>query len=444
MNSSTSKSVLWAVAPSPPDEGERIDEIIRLGLSEQDSNSTERFGDFAALARGLTGYNIALMSIVTEDKQCFHAVAGPFDALETPREVSFCQFSILGQDVFEVPDTAEDPRFMKNPLVTGEPFIRAYAGAPLITSRGFALGSLCVLHDEPKALTSGQREGLMRLAGLLVREIEARGTALNERELRVELGQTKEALQRSFDSEREALLDRLEESNRYSQLGQSVVDVAHDMRDPLTTIHAGADVMKMQFIELNAMGVEIPDEIAERFTAWLDVTESIHSAAERLKGLSDVLLRSGREAERVEKVAVRSLFSQIQSSHRAKLEGVNVVSQVSDIVWFGQAEPVLRVLSNLVSNACDATDDQTDRTVVFRANFEGEHLRLQVGDSGHGLDPSISEAVFRKGFSTKSMRRGSGLGLSICKELVERLGGKIAASQDEEFGGANFSIWLPR
>ena len=75
-------------------------------------------------------------------------------------------------------------------------------------------------------------------------------------------------------------------------------------------IHAGADVMKMQFIELNAMGVEIPDEIAQRFTAWLDVTESIHSAAERLKGLSDVLLRSGRERQSaLREVAVRSLQS---------------------------------------------------------------------------------------------------------------------------------------
>ena len=444
MTSPKSKSVLWAVAPTPSDENERVDEIVRLSLSEQNLNSNDRFGDFAALARELTGYNIALMSIVTEEKQCFHAISGPFDTLETPKEVSFCQFTILGQDVFEVPNTADDPRFMKNPLVTGEPYIRSYAGAPLITSRGFALGSLCVLHDEPRELSRGQREGLMRLAGLLVREIEARGTALNERQLRLELGQTKEALQRSFDSEREALLDRLDESNRYSQLGQSVVEVAHDRRDPLTTIHAGADVMKMQFVELNAMGVDIPDEIAERFTAWLDVTESIHSAAERLKGLSEVLMRSGREAERVEKVSVRSLYNQIESSHRAKLEGVKIINQVADIVWFGQAEPVLRVLSNLVSNACDATEDQSERSIVFRANFEGENLRLQVGDSGHGLDPSIAEAVFRKGFSTKSMRRGSGLGLSICKELVERLGGRIAAAQDEELGGANFSLWLPR
>ena len=104
----------------------------------------------------------------------------------------------------------------------------------------------------------------------------------------------------------------------------------------------------------------------------------------------------------------------------------------------------MRVLSNLVSNACDATEEQVERTIAFRASFEGECLRLQVGDSGHGLDPSIAEAVFRKGFSTKSVRRGSGLGLSICKELVERMGGRIAASQDDELGGANFSIWLPR
>ena len=442
MVANKNESILWAVAPKPHDEEERVDEIIRLGL--QDIDVENRFGDFPDIARSITGFNIALVSIVTEEKQCFHAVSGDFSTKETPREVSFCQFSILGDTVFEVPDTRDDPRFMKNPLVTGAPFIRAYAGAPLITSRGFALGSLCVIHDKPHDLDESQRADLMRLAGLLVREIEARGTALNERRLRVELGQTKEALQRSFDTERESLVARLEESNRYSQLGQSVVEVAHDMRDPLTTIHAGADVMKMQFIEMNAMGVEIPDEIAERFTAWLDVTESIHSAAERLKGLSDVLMRSGREAERVEKVSVRSLFSQIESSHRAKLEGVKILNRVTELVWFGQAEPVLRVLSNLVSNACDATEEQVERTIAFRASFEGECLRLQVGDSGHGLDPSIAEAVFRKGFSTKSVRRGSGLGLSICKELVERMGGRIAASQDDELGGANFSIWLPR
>ena len=441
MTSPTTKTTLWAVAPTPSDEAGRIDEVVRLGLSE---NTQERFADFARLAQLLTGYEIALVSIVTEDKQCFHAIEGSLDTRDTPREVSFCQFTILGDDVFEVPNTLDDPRFMKNPLVTGEPHIRAYAGAPLTTSRGFALGSLCVIDSTSRELSADQRSSLMTLAGLLVREIEARGSALNERQLRVELGQTKEALQRSFDTERESLLDRLDESNRYSQLGQSVVEVAHDMRDPLTTIHAGADVMKMQFIELNAMGIQIPDEIAERFTAWLDVTESIHSAAERLKGLSDVLMRSGREAERVEKVPVRSLFSQIESSHRVKLEGVKIIHQVADIVWFGQAEAVLRVLSNLVSNACDATEDQDERTIVFRANFEGDALRLQVGDSGHGLDPSIAEAVFRKGFSTKSLRRGSGLGLSICKELVERLGGRIGASQDEDLGGANFSIWLPR
>ncbi len=436
------KPLMWAVAPPADNEDERLDEIVRLGLA--DPVLSDGLGDFPELARAVTGYNIALVSIVTDEKQCFHAVSGEFESTSTPREISFCQFSILGDSVFEVPDTLVDPRFKKNPLVTGEPNIRSYAGAPLITSRGFALGSLCVIDDSPKTLSADQRDQLMRLAGLLVREIESRGRANGERILRLELGRTKEALQRSFDTEREALLDRLEESNRYSQLGQSVVEVAHDMRDPLTTIHAGADVMKLQFIEMNALGIAIPDEVAERFVAWLDVTESIHSAAERLKGLSEALMRSGREAERVEKVSVRSLFTQIESSHRAKLDGVEIVHQVSDIVWFGQAEPVLRVLSNLVSNACDATEEQEERKIAFRATFEGEWLKLAVADSGMGLDPSIAEAVFRKGFSTKSVLRGSGLGLSICKELVERLGGRIAAGPDEDLGGANFSIWLPR
>ena len=119
MVANKNESILWAVAPKPHDEDERVDEIIRLGLQEIDAES--RFGDFPELARSLTGFNIALVSIVTEEKQCAHAVSGDFSTKENPREVSFCQFSILGDTVFEVPDTRDDPRFMKNPLVTGAP-----------------------------------------------------------------------------------------------------------------------------------------------------------------------------------------------------------------------------------------------------------------------------------------------------------------------------------
>ena len=94
MVANKNESILWAVAPKPHDEDERVDEIIRLGLQEIDAES--RFGDFPELARSITGFNIALVSIVTEEKQCFHAVSGDFSTKETPREVSFVSSASSG------------------------------------------------------------------------------------------------------------------------------------------------------------------------------------------------------------------------------------------------------------------------------------------------------------------------------------------------------------
>lgn len=133
--------------------------------------------DLVRFASQLCEAPVALVSVVEERFQRFLARLGT-DLSETPRSQSFCAYAMHGQHVMEVPDAALDPRFATNPLVTGAPFVRFYAGAPLVTADGVPLGALCVIDDKPRAaLSAFQREGMAILASTALARLEKRRTA---------------------------------------------------------------------------------------------------------------------------------------------------------------------------------------------------------------------------------------------------------------------------
>ncbi|MBT9568993.1 MAG: PAS domain S-box protein [Thiobacillus sp.] len=135
-----------------------------------DTPSEERFDRLTRLAQHLLGTPIALVSLVDADRQWFKSRQG-LDATETGRDISFCGHAILGGDIFEVTDASRDPRFADNPLVTGPPNIRFYAGAPLSTPEGYRIGTLCVIADAPRQLTAKERQGLLDIAACVEEEI---------------------------------------------------------------------------------------------------------------------------------------------------------------------------------------------------------------------------------------------------------------------------------
>jgi GAF domain-containing protein len=158
-------------APAPANELQRLTALLRLKLLDSTPDAA-----FDALTRCLvraTGVPIALISLVGADRQWFMCRIG-LEATETPREVSFCGHVICGTAPLVIANALDDPRFADNPLVLGPSHIRAYLGVPLITSEGFALGTLCAIDTAPRAWSAHDIAQAKDLAQVVMALIEAR------------------------------------------------------------------------------------------------------------------------------------------------------------------------------------------------------------------------------------------------------------------------------
>lgn len=156
----------------PPNEADRLAALVNYGIL--DTGFEESYDRITRLAAHIFGVPMALVSLVDGARQWFKSTHG-LDLRETPREVAFCSYAILGHEVLMVPDATVDPRFAANPLVVDSPRIRFYAGAPLVTPDGHALGTVCVLDRvSRKPLTESQQQTLTDLAGIVMDLMEAR------------------------------------------------------------------------------------------------------------------------------------------------------------------------------------------------------------------------------------------------------------------------------
>jgi hypothetical protein len=169
-------------APEIPTESLRLAALRRLNVL--DTSHEAEFDDIAKLASFILDAPIAVVSLVDADRQWFKACVG-LTVDQTPRDISFCGHTIAQEDlsqVFVIPDATLDPRFADNPLVTGPPHIRLYAGAPLVTSDGQPLGSLCVIDTRPRQPTAKQLDALRVLARSVTAHLELRRSADDLRE----------------------------------------------------------------------------------------------------------------------------------------------------------------------------------------------------------------------------------------------------------------------
>ena len=176
-------------APRPHDESERLQELYSFGVL--DSASDDDFDSVLDLALTLTGAERGTISFVDSDRQWFKSRRG-VEPRETSRDISFCAHGILSNELFIVSDARKDLRFADSPLVTGDPPVVFYAGAPLVTKSGHRIGMLCVHDSHPREMNETTRAALRELSRVVVRLLELSRerlrssrllAALNHREL---------------------------------------------------------------------------------------------------------------------------------------------------------------------------------------------------------------------------------------------------------------------
>jgi PAS domain S-box-containing protein len=172
------------VAPTPVNEAERLEALYRYHIL--DTAAEEAFDDFTELAAHICGVPTALISLVDTDRQWFKSRVG-MDVQQTPRDIAFCSHAIHATDIFEISDAREDKRFLDNPLVTGAAGVRFYAGTPLVTDEGQAIGTLCVIDKKPRQLSEAQKKSLTALGRQVMQQMDLRLLAARERDLNQKL-----------------------------------------------------------------------------------------------------------------------------------------------------------------------------------------------------------------------------------------------------------------
>ena len=188
-------------APKPDNEKARLEALLQYNIL--DTPAEKVFDELTELAADLCNSPIATITLIDENREWYKSKVGINDE-QAPRNISFCAHTILQDDLLIVPDTLKDERFIDNPFVLEDPPLRFYAGAPLVTPEGHALGTLCVIDNVPRRLNNRQKNALRILAHCVVTQLESRRKT-------IEILENRAALLRSHDELEERVQERTSE-----------------------------------------------------------------------------------------------------------------------------------------------------------------------------------------------------------------------------------------
>lgn len=381
------------VAATPANEPERLQELYRLELL--DTPYETEFDELVQLASQICNTPMSLISLIDRDRQWFKARKG-LEPPGTPRDVSFCAHAILGSGCFVVNDTQDDDRFVDNPLVTGDPHLRFYAGVPLTTESGHNLGTICILDTVPRDLTRDQEQALTMLSGLAMKLFEGRihNKLLHQKQKRLqELSQTQSRI---------------------------ISIVSHDVRNPLGSLRSMLDMMEAGLLD--------PEETAEMLAVGKRQVDSTTEMLNNLVDWGSMQLQNRPPEKRLLNLhdLVTSKFAKFQVA--ARLKSNRLVNDVPDDFTVESDENALRfVLRNLVSNAMKFTEGGRICIGAYRdADGRG---RVQVTDTGMGMSEEVRSRLFaahhRQSALGTQREKGSGLGLVLVQEYLDKIGGRV-------------------
>ena len=374
-----------------------------------DTPAEAGFDDIVNLACAICETPVALVSFVSFDRQWFKARVG-FPDCSTTLDRSVCAHVVDAREILVFPDLRDDPRTRDNPLVTSDPNIRFYAGAPLIAPDGQALGSLCVIDVEPRprGLTAGQLEALRVLASQVMTQLE---------------------LRRLYAMEHKALLAATGASALREQF---IAVLGHDLRNPLAAIASGVRILQ------RGPSKERADQVAGM----------MHASIHRMTGMIENVLDfargrlGGGVALRRTPTDLSATIHQVVEETRAAFPAATLVERLDLPSTIDcDATRMSQLLSNLLGNACTYGD--RTQPVEVEARVARGVLEVAVSNSGPAIDAETMATLFKpfaRGVDT-SPRQGLGLGLYIASEIAKSHGGDLRATSTD--AGTRFAFYMP-
>ena len=363
-------------APLPKEETQRL-ETLKL-YEVLDTEAEQCFDDITQLAAVICGTPISLVSLVDDDRQWFKSKVG-LDASETSRDIAFCAHTILQQHIFEIEDTEQDARFVDNPLVTGEPKIRFYAGAPLKAPNGQAIGTLCAISDQPSKLNDEQKLALEILAKQVIAQLE----------LRMKI----KALEKLGKAKDEFLST-----------------ISHELRTPLNAITGFSEILK-NAPEVQTLPAEQVNYIENIDFSGQQLLEIVNSVLDLEK------IYAGRMELKPQSVVLDAFLKRIINmlSVKAKQGGITLHSDIdSDLcgrAFYLDKTKLAQIVTNIVGNAIKFTPK--GKKVNVRCALIDEQLHIEVADQGVGISKKDQARLFDK-YKQVGMQRKEGTGLGLC------------------------------
>ncbi|MBE9223145.1 GAF domain-containing sensor histidine kinase [Cyanobacterium stanieri LEGE 03274] len=403
------------IAPKPDNEQERINALLAYDIL--DTEFEQVYDELTELASSICQTPIALISLIDENRQWFKSRVG-LEARETNRDIAFCSHAILKQEeVLIVEDATKDERFADNPLVLKNPSIRFYAGAPLITPNGFALGTLCAIDTKPKTLTAAQEKALKILAKQVISQLELRLSFKKLQTYSTELRQINAGKDRFFSI------------------------IAHDLKSPFNAMLGFAEILHKDVDNLDDEQIkEISSDIYSTGKSTLKLLDNL---------LQWSMLETGNLSWRPKRLNLREVVEEVLEllSGTAFHKKIILVNEVSpDINIYGDLIMLESVIQNLVNNAIKFS--HMGEKITITCELENNNLvRVIVADSGVGMTQEQMNRLFEIEYTATKLgtegEKGTGLGLLLCKEFVHRNGGSFRVESDLH-QGSRFSFTIPR